>query len=164
MERTNRPGLSVDTPSVVLSTTHSSCSNMTQIVNGSFLIHFENCNILVNGEAYDNHELIISGRPYTPTTGVRVIENGIIDSPPEYLQNLTLPERKHLQAVQFNYSSGWIYGSSGAAVIVIITAVVKGTSIIKRKRKANINIKMVDARGPLMLPSSGQPSSEDRRT
>lgn len=143
---------------------HSSCSNMTQIVNGSFLIHFEKCNILVNGEAYDNHEVILNGRPYTPTTGVVIIESDIIDSPPEYIQDLTLPKRDHLQAVEFNYSSKWIYGSSGAALILVITAVIKIIAVIKRRRRANVNVKLIDARGPLMQPSSAQPSSEDRRT
>lgn len=143
---------------------YSSCSNMTQIINGSFLIHFEKCNILVNGETYDNHELVLNGRPYTPTTGVVVIEKDIIDSPPEYIEDLNLPKRDHLQAVQFNYSSKWIFGSSGAASILIITAVIKIIAIIKRKRKTKVKVKVIDSRGPLMPPSLMQPSSEDRRT
>lgn len=47
----------------------SNCSNSDQILNGTYLIQFEQCSLRINGELYSSLEISIAGRSYIPTTG-----------------------------------------------------------------------------------------------
>ncbi|XP_055598763.1 uncharacterized protein LOC129748251 [Uranotaenia lowii] len=76
----------------------SNCTESSQVLTGSFIIQFGQCNLHINGEQYSNFELTVPGRTYFPTTGLRVNELHTIDAPPaEYLQNLTIEHRDKLE-------------------------------------------------------------------
>lgn len=107
----------------------SNCSNSDQILNGTYLIQFEQCSLRINGELYSNFEITIEGRPYWPTTGQLVQEINIIDAPPpEYLRNLTLEHRDKLEKIHLeNRSLSWkfnILGSIGLSTISMVIIIV----------------------------------------
>lgn len=104
----------------------SNCSNANQMLNGTFLIQFEQCSLYIDGELYSNYDITIEGRPYLPTTGQLVQEINIIDAPsPEYIRNLTLEHREKLDQINLqNHSLSWklnTFGSIGLSTIIIIT-------------------------------------------
>lgn len=123
----------------------SNCSETHQQLNGSFLIQFEDCKVFINGELYTNYEVNLPKRPYYPTTGLKVHELSIIDSPPtEYLQNLTLEHRDHLDTLRLeNNSLHWklnIFGSLSSTLIIILFAI--GLYIYLSTRPAKIKIQI----------------------
>lgn len=68
----------------------SNCSNSNQKLTGTYLIRFEQCSLIIDGELYSNYENTLKSRPYLPTTGQLVQEINVIDAaPPEYTRNLT---------------------------------------------------------------------------
>lgn len=71
-------------------TIQTNCSHLTQLLEGSFLIHFEQCEIYLGNNRYTNILMVNSLEPFRPTTGIQAYEEDIIDvPPPEYLANLT---------------------------------------------------------------------------
>lgn len=126
-------------------TVSSNCTNSNQFLNGSFLIHFEDCSLQVNGEYFSNFETVIPGRPYHPTTGLIVAEIDTIDSPPvDYLQNLTLEHRDQLEVLQLeNNSLQWkinLFGSLGGFTVLSIVAILGIYIYISRKTVVNAQI------------------------
>lgn len=127
----------------------SNCSNSHQILNGSFLIQFENCNLYINGELYANFETTIPGRPYHPTTGLLVQEINMIDTPPvEYLQNLTIAHRDQMEILHLqNNSLTWklnLFGSFGATTVICIAIGISIFLYLSRRKntvtKVEVNI------------------------
>lgn len=121
----------------------SNCSETHQQLNGSFLIQFEDCKISINGEPYMNFEATIPSRSYYPTTGLKVQEMSIIDTPPaEYLQNLTLEHRDHLDTLKLETNSlQWkinIFGSISSTIL--ITGIAFGIYLFISRRASNLNI------------------------
>lgn len=103
----------------------SNCSDANQIINGSFLIQFEQCNLYINGEFYSNLEMITSGLSYHPTTGLIAWETATLDEPPaEYLQNLTLEHREKLKLIALRTNSlTWkinLFGSLGISTVTFV--------------------------------------------
>lgn len=120
----------------------SNCTNTSQLLNGSYLIQFEQCNLRLNGELYANAELKLPTRPYYPTTGLQVIEESILDRPPtEYLKNLTLQHRDKMQLISLqNKSLTWkinLFGSLGLTTIFLIIGAVIIVWYLSRKPAAN---------------------------
>lgn len=87
----------------------SNCSKLNQELNGSYVIQFENCNVIINGEIYSNNEVIIHGKPFQSTAGINVEIGEIIHKPPfELIQTLTMQHREKLQKINLqNDSLSW---------------------------------------------------------
>lgn len=125
----------------------SNCTSSSQLLNGSFLIQFSQCNLHINGEQYSNFETTIPARTYFPTTGLRVNEIHIIDTPPaEYLQNLTIEHRDKLELLKLqNHSLTWklhLFGSVGlSTVILIASSIAVFCYLFRRSHKTNVTVK-----------------------
>lgn len=107
----------------------SNCSNSNQVLNGTYLIQFEQCSLGINGEIHSNFEATLTGRTYLPTTGQLVQQINIIDAPsPEYIQNLTLENREKLQQIHLeSHSLSWkfrILGTIGISTTVIVIVII----------------------------------------
>lgn len=124
----------------------SNCTNSSQPLSGSFLIQFTQCNLHINGELYSNYEITIPGRPYYPTTGLRVDEIHIIDEPPmEYLQKLTLDHREELETLKLqNHSLSWklnVFGSVGLSTVIIVSSsIAVFCYFFRRKQQSDIKV------------------------
>lgn len=142
----------------------SNCTNSNQFLNGSFLIQFEECSLQINGEFYSNFETVIQGRPYHPTTGLRVTETDTLDSPPaEYLQKLTLEHRDQLETLQLqNNSLTWklnIFGSLGGFTIFSVAAIIGIYFYLSRKTVVNAKINISPTGKEEIAPVELEPSS-----
>ncbi|XP_053699033.1 uncharacterized protein LOC128746003 [Sabethes cyaneus] len=71
----------------------SNCSSQERRLQGSFLIQFHNCTLVLNGDEYANNYVEIQPQPFVPTTGLRVNAIKIINRIPFEL----LQERHFLQ-------------------------------------------------------------------
>lgn len=124
----------------------SNCSNMNQLLQGSFLIQFGKCSIYINGEEFANSETTIPVKSYHSTLGLIAAEVEVIDEPPaEYLKNLTLEHREHLRTINLqNNSLSWkinLFGSLSGIMFIVILAIVI-LCFISTRRNQKINIKM----------------------
>lgn len=117
----------------------SNCSNYNQMLNGSYLIQFDNCQIRINGESYYNAEMELKvNSAYHPTTGQLAYERNIIESPSEeYLQNLTLEHRDKLQTLHLESNSlTWkinFFSSISSAALSIIFGIMIYIYLLNRK-------------------------------
>ena len=76
----------------------SSCNNDTQFLTGSYVIHFDKCNIYINGEEFPNLDITIPNKAFQPTLGLISTEIDVIDIPPtKYLNNLIIVHRLMLK-------------------------------------------------------------------
>ena len=121
-------------------TLKSNCSD-TQILNGSFLIQFEKCEIQLDNDRYANFIMSMDTQSYRPTTGLDVSETDTIETlSTEFLVNLTLDHRKKLKHIYLTNSSfEWktnIFGTiSIGTFLTVITCSIIYMYIIKRKIK-----------------------------
>ena len=142
----------------------SNCTNLSQTLNGSFLIQFADCNLHINGELYSNPETTIPGRVYFPTTGLLANEIKTIDVPPaEYLQNLTIQHRDKLQLLNLqNHSINWklnLFGSLGLSTIILIASIIAIFCYFSRHTyKSNIRVQF-DKADEVITIEKPEPSS-----
>lgn len=125
----------------------SNCSNSNQILNGTYLIQFEQCSLIINGELYSNYEYTLKSRPYLPTTGQLVQEINIIDAPPpEYIRNLTLEHRQRLDQIHLeSHSLSWkfnVFGSIGLSTIIIVIMTIGLLFYFSRFSFTKINLEL----------------------
>uniref|UniRef100_A0AAG5DRA1 Uncharacterized protein n=1 Tax=Anopheles atroparvus TaxID=41427 RepID=A0AAG5DRA1_ANOAO len=129
----------------------SDCNHLNQFINGSYVIQFQDCNVLINGELFSNTEVTINSLAYRSTTGLSIKETSIRDIPSiEYVSNLTLAQRKTLQDIKLESNSfSWklnLFGSTSALTIIICMAVV-AFFCISRNRQASFKIQVPPATG-----------------
>lgn len=127
-------------------TLQSNCSNNTQILKGSFLIQFEQCNLQLGNNQFSNFIMEISSKSYRPTTGLIAMEQDIIDRPtPEYIGNLTLQHRNMINHVYLKYKSlKWnstIFGTISISITLIVASITLLYIFLTKKiTKANIEV------------------------
>uniref|UniRef100_A0AB38Z2D5 Envelope protein n=1 Tax=Chalana errantivirus TaxID=3078400 RepID=A0AB38Z2D5_9VIRU len=119
----------------------STCSKDTKFLNGSFIIHMNNCSVRINGETYENMAPIVREKNAQSIVGITISEESLIDEPPqEFLKNLTLLHRDKLKLMHLTTNSiEWktnIFGSfsilSVLSVIIIIYCISqKKTTVVK---------------------------------
>ncbi|XP_055608772.1 uncharacterized protein LOC129756044 [Uranotaenia lowii] len=146
----------------------SNCSNNNHILNGSFLIQFEQCNLRINGELYSNYEMTLPNNPYHPTTGLLVNEIGIIDSPtPEYLTNLTLSHRAKMDFIELqNQSLEWkfnLFGSFTGTLVTITIIYFAIRLVLSRRNSLQINIKPEKIDETALTEISTEPESSTKQ-
>ncbi|XP_050072604.1 uncharacterized protein LOC126560690 [Anopheles maculipalpis] len=99
----------------------SNCSKMNQVLNGSYVIQFENCNIIINGEIYSNNEVTIPGKPFKSTAEINIDKSEIEHKPPlQLIQKLTIEHREKLQSINLqNDSLRWKFNVFGGTFAFI---------------------------------------------
>ncbi|XP_058820939.1 uncharacterized protein LOC131683137 [Topomyia yanbarensis] len=138
-------------------TLKSNCSNVTQQLNGSYLIQFEKCELESDNSRYTNLVMEVSSKSYRPTTGLTVFETNLVDiPPPEFLGNLTLKHRKILQHVYLqNDSFKWklnIIGSFSIGIFVISMAIITVYILSCRYNKTTVDVN-VSPSAPIEIPT-----------
>lgn len=113
----------------------SNCSNQQRHLKGAYLIQFSSCMLKLNGEEYTNSNIEIPAKPFIPTTGIKVNSTFTINRIPlQYLQDLHLDQRKHIEHLNLTTQSlhwnihlfGWLsFGgiSTFSILLIIIIAV-----------------------------------------
>lgn len=175
IKRINEATILLNNVNVTLQT---NCTNNTQHLEGSYLIHFEQCEIYLDNDHYINMAMEIPKRMFRPTTGIIAIEDHIIDiPPPEVLANLTMIHRSMLQHVYLqNNSLRWklhTFGSISFLTLSLIAGMIT-LYIIKMKwqretTKIEVNLNNKTPSAPEeyqlteKLPRSPYPDVSDER-
>lgn len=134
---------------------YTNCSNSSKLLEGSFLIHFEQCELYLDNIRYTNIFMETPKTSFRPTTGILAYKENIIDvPPPEYLANLTLEHRRILKHVYLqNHSFKWklyIFGSITITTFtLIIAAIIVYVLVLKRQaKKTQIEINLHKQENP----------------
>ena len=133
----------------------SNCSKLNQVLNGSYVIQFENCNVIINGEIYSNNEVIIHGKPFQSTAGINVEIGEIKHKPPfELIQTLTMQHREKLQKINLqNDSLSWKINVAFGGTFTLIGVCAILTCLFFNFKKTTI--KMTQAKQPeTFVPNS----------
>ncbi|XP_062717057.1 uncharacterized protein LOC134292179 [Aedes albopictus] len=129
----------------------SNCSLHRNKLEGSYLIQFSECTILLDGERFININVDIPGKTFIPTTGLKVNFTNVIDRiPPEHLQILHMMHREHIQHLNVTSESiqgrihllHWLsFGSISVTTLAIIGVALDCIirTLLTRKASATIN-------------------------
>lgn len=132
-------------------TLKTNCSNNTQILEGSYLIQFEQCELHLDNHHFSNYIMELSSKSYQPTTGLIALEKDIIDKPTlEYLGNLTLKHREMIHHVFLeNKSLKWNFTILGTISIsttfIVASIVVIYIILVKRINRTSIEVNLSTA-------------------
>lgn len=127
----------------------SNCSKMNQVLNGSYVIQFENCNIIINGEIYSNNEVTIPGKPFKSTAGINIDKGEIEHKPPlQLIQKLTIEHREKLQSINLqNDSLRWkinVFGGTFAFICLCAFII----CLFFHFKRTTIKVNMTQAKRP----------------
>ncbi|XP_055617421.1 uncharacterized protein LOC129762873 [Toxorhynchites rutilus septentrionalis] len=128
-------------------TIQSNCSHLNQLLEGSYLINFAQCEIYLGHNQYTNMIMESPKKLFRPTTGILAYEDDIIDIPtPEYLANLTLKHRSMINHVYLQNNSLerklHLYGTISFSTFFLIAIIITIYFIYIRKQSLNTNIEI----------------------
>lgn len=132
----------------------SNCTDINRILNGSYIIFNDACELIINGEPFFNVDAAIKGIAYQPLATVPEISlDPSTIAPLELIPELTIEQREQLNDVEFDYPASnnaimWVSGSS----LIIIAAIAKilsktkctGCNKQRRNNDIHVNIQMMD--------------------
>lgn len=129
-------------------TLKSNCNNNTQVLEGSYLIQFDQCDLYLDNHQFSNYFMEMSSKSFRPTTGLTALETHIIEKPTlEYLGNLTLKHRSLLQHVYLeNNSVKWkltMFGTISISTTVLFASIILIYIVLVRKSnrtKVEVNL------------------------
>lgn len=132
-------------------TLKSNCTMHNNHLKGSYLIQFSECAITLDGERFTNINMEIPGKPFIPTTGLKVNATNILDRIPlEYLQILHMAHRDHIQQLNLTNESThgkirflhWLsFGSISLTTILAIAVIIVWLVKILSGQKSTLIIK-----------------------
>lgn len=127
----------------------SNCNPLSQFINGSYIVQFQDCNVLINGELFSNTDVTINPTSYRSTIGLSIKESFVRDIPTiEYVSNLTLAHRDALENIKLEtHSFQWklnLFGSTSGITLVIITAIAAFFCIF-RNRQPSVKVEIPSA-------------------
>lgn len=147
IKRINDATIIINEADIVLK---SNCSMHNNRLEGSYLIQFSECAILLDGEQFTNTNVEIPSKAFIPTTGLKVNTTNTVDRIPlEYLQVLHMAHRDNIHHLNLTNDSihtkiqllHWIsFGSLSVSTLVVIGITLSCVVKILLTRKATIVI------------------------
>ncbi|XP_053698638.1 uncharacterized protein LOC128745585 [Sabethes cyaneus] len=147
IKRINDATIIINEANIVLK---SNCSMHNSRLEGSYLIQFSKCAILLDGEQFTNTNVEIPSKAFIPTTGLKVNTTNMVDRIPlEYLQVLHMAHRDDIHHLNLTSESihtkiqllHWIsFGSISVSTLVVIGITLSCVIKILLTKKATIVI------------------------